>query len=222
VLSFRGGWFTTIELLLLAACLSVLAGVAAISGQRRGKTRTDVVVSGVFLIWFLLVWELSRMGLFEGGRGDARGTLTLAVISPLLGALLAGHLVGSRWLALIAEGRNLGSAHLYRISSVVALAGWIGEALPPWVAAPVGLGDPAVALLGAALGRRKASLPGWWHACGIAVAAYTILVTTALGARAAYFLTLYPLVLIPAFLAPVSILLHAWGMASSGRHQPTG
>ncbi len=214
MLSVRGGWFTAIEMLLLVGCLSVLVAISAAVSCRAGKTRSGVSASGVFSIWFLLVWELSRMGFFEGGRGEARAALTLAVLVPLSAALLAGNLIGSSWLSSLAQGRNLGAAHLYRLSSAVVLAAWLSEALPAWIVAPVGLGDPAVALLGAALGRRGSKLPAWWHACGIAIAAFAILAVTAAGTRSAYFFTLYPLVLIPAFLAPVSIMLHAWGIAA--------
>ncbi|GBD32761.1 MAG: hypothetical protein KatS3mg081_2731 [Gemmatimonadales bacterium] len=212
MLSVRGAGFTAMEMLLLAACLFVLVTISAAVARGTGKIRAGIGASGLFAIWFLLVWELSRMGLFEGARGDARTALTLAVVVPLAGALLAGHLIGARWLGSLAPGRNPGAAHLYRLSSVVALAAWISEALPAWVAVPVGLGEPLVAILGAALGWRGSRLPAWWHGCGIAVAAFTILAVTASGSRSAYFFTLYPLVLIPAFLAPISIMLHAWGM----------
>jgi hypothetical protein len=217
VLSVRGATFTAIEMLLLAACLSVPVGIAAALSSRTGKSGTGFATSAVFLLWFLLVWELSRAGLFEGGSGGARWALALAAIVPLLGALLAGNLVGSRRLTALVRGHSLGAAHLYRLSSATALAAWLSEALPAWVALPVGMGDPAIALLGAILGRRKFQLPAWWHGLGIAVAAYAVLAVSAAGSRSAYFFTLYPLVLIPAFLAPVSILLHAWGIAAKPR-----
>ncbi len=213
VLSVRGTWFTGIEMLLLAACLSVLIAISAAVACRVRKTRSGVAASGVLLIWFLVVWELSRIGLFEGGRAGARAALTLTVVLPLMGALVAGNLIGSSRLGSLTQIQNLGAAHLYRLSSVAVLAAWVSEALPPWIAAPVGLGDPAVALVGAALARRGTKLPTWWHACGIAVAAFAIIAVVGAGTTSAYFFTLYPLVLIPAFLAPVSIMLHAWAIA---------
>lgn len=213
MLSVRGTWFTGIEMLLLAACLSVLVAISAAVACRAEKTGRGVVASGVLLIWFLLVWELSRIGLFEGGRADARAALMLTVVLALLGALVAGNLIGSSRLGSLAQLQILGAVHLYRLSSVAVLAAWVSEALPSWIAAPIGLGDPAVALVGAALARRGARLPTWWHACGIAVAAFAILAVVSAGTRSAYFFTLYPLVLIPAFLAPVSIILHAWAIA---------
>lgn len=209
----RGAWFTTVEVLLVGSSLFLLAAIAAAVGARERKTRAGLLASSFFVVWFLLIWELARLGAFEGGRSDARQAQTLAVILPLVAALLPAGAARSAGLQSLTAGMNLGAIHLYRVSSIAALGAWISEALPAWIALPVGLGDPAVALLGVVLGRRPSGPGAWWHAAGISVAAFSILATTTGGARAAFFLTVYPLVLIPMFLAPVAILLHAWGLA---------
>lgn len=215
MVSMRGAWFTAVEVLLVGSSLFLLVAIAAAAGGKERNTRAGFLSSSLFGLWFLLIWELARLGVFEGGRRDARQSQTLAVILPLVAAFLAAGVARSAGLQSLIAGRNLGAVHLYRVSSIAALGAWISEALPLWIAVPIGLGDPAVALLGVLFGRRQSGPGVWWHAAGISVATFSILATTSAGARSAFFLTVYPLVLIPMFLAPVAILLHAWGLALS-------
>lgn len=166
----------------------------------------------VGLGWFLVVWELARAGGLEGTRGSAPG--------PEVGMVAVALAVGWALLRLRPEGRpavaDLVAIQAVRVVAVVALVALAGEALPAWLALPVGVGDSLVGLLAVGISRRlRSGAPGasraaaLWNLSGMALAAFVIAAPIASARSAGYFFSLYPLVLLPTFLAPVSLALHA-------------
>jgi hypothetical protein len=127
------------------------------------------------------------------------------------------------WPVTAPSPASLVSLQAYRVVSIALLIALAGEALPAWIAVPWGAGDLAVALaappLGTALGRGRTGAPRVhlaWSAAGVAVVVFGVSVVLIAGRTAGYFVTLYPLVLIPAFLGPCSLLLHALALVHRG------
>ncbi|MBI3981912.1 MAG: hypothetical protein HY337_03310 [Gemmatimonadetes bacterium] len=207
------GLFTYVEVVILGAALSIVLYVAATAALATGSAGRGAAAAAIALVWFLIVWELARLGVFEGGRPGWRFALGLTAVLPVAGGLTATGL--SRRLAAAAMPGSLVSLQAYRLVSVTLLLALAGEALPAWIALPWGIGDVAVALTAPAVGAAVGRMPGgapraqlMWTAGGVAVVVFGVTVVLLTGRTAGYFLTLYPLVLIPAFLAPCSLLLH--------------
>jgi hypothetical protein len=203
------GVYPAVEAAVIAACLVVILFASASIAKDRGLWPA-MARGGVGLGWFLVVWELARAGAFEGTRGSARGTEIAAVIVSLAVA----------WAVLAARRPRPPAADLVavqagRAAAVVVLVALAGEALPAWLALPIGLGDSLVALaaLSVARGARTAT-PGTtgqvpvWNLAGALLAAFTIVAPIASARSAGYFFSLYPLVLFPTFLAPCALVLH--------------
>jgi hypothetical protein len=215
------GLFVYVEVLVLGAALSVVLYAAAAAARATGSTARGTAIGAIGLAWFLVVWELARLGLFEGGRPGWRAALGLAVVLPVVIAMLARSVVP--WPVTAPSPASLVSLQAYRVVSIALLIALAGEALPAWIAVPWGAGDLAVALaappLGAALGRGRTGAPRVhlaWSAAGVAVVVFGVSVVLIAGRTAGYFLTLYPLVLIPAFLGPCALLLHALALVHRG------
>jgi hypothetical protein len=215
------GVFVYVEVLVLGAALSVVIYAAAAAALATGSAARGTVIGAIGLAWFLVVWELARLGVFEGGRPGWRAALGLAVVLPVVIAMLARDAMP--WPVTAPSPASLVSLQAYRVVSIALLIALAGEALPAWIAVPWGAGDLAVALaappLGTALGRGRTGAPRVhlaWSAAGVAVVVFGVSVVLIAGRTAGYFVTLYPLVLIPAFLGPCSLLLHALALVHRG------
>lgn len=116
------------------------------------------------------------------------------------------------------------SVQLYRALGVIFLILWAGGRLPALFAWPAGAGDVAVGLAApfVAWGYARnasggASTVGWWNVLGLAdlvVAVGTGVLTSPSPLQLFAFgnpselVSIYPLVLVPTFLVPVSVLMH--------------
>jgi hypothetical protein len=209
-----GGLFAYVEVIVLGAALSIVLYVAAAAALATGSAARGATAAATVLLWFLLVWELARLGVFEGGRPGWRWALGLAAGLPVVLSLAASS--ARRRIAAAAKPGSLVSLQAYRLVSITLLIALAGEALPAWIAVPWGIGDITVAVTAPAVGAALARAPGGmarveraWTVSGVAVVVFGVTAVLLVGKTAGYFLTLYPLVLIPAFLAPCSLLLHA-------------
>ncbi len=204
-----GNLYPYVEAAVMAACLAVILFAVATIAQRRGIWRA-LSWAALGLGWFLLVWELARAGAFEGTRGSGRLTELAVMAVPLLAGI-----------ALLGSGRFAGlspadavAVQTSRIVAVVVLVAWAGEALPAWLALPIGAGDIMVGLAAPSVARRVwAGGPGHlaaraWNAIGALIALYTMAAPVLSAHTTGYFFSLYPLVLFPTFLAPCALVLH--------------
>jgi hypothetical protein len=210
------GLFAYVEGLVLGACLLTIAYVAAAGALRTRHISSGVVTAGISLVWFLLIFQMARLGMFEGGSAGARRAQAGVMIVPLLIGLIVAWRLGRAAITATLPVPGLVGIQTYRLASITLLIAVAKEALPPWLGLPIALGDLAVGLSAPLLARALKENPrGYaiitrsWNWLGMVTAALAMLATTATGNDAGYFLTLYPLVLIPTYLAPVSILLHA-------------
>lgn len=224
------GLFTYVEAGVLAGALMIVLYVTAASAITGGRARSGLVAGTLALGWFIILWEMARLGVFEGGRPGWRAAVALASVLPVaIGAQRAGWL-GRHLVTGGAPPAALVSVQLCRLVSAALLVALAGEALPIWVAVPVGAGDiaiaasaPAVAHLVAHEDRRAPTVVAAWTAVGTAVAAYLLSAVLLTGRAGTYFLTLYPLVLIPVFIAPAMVVLQIVAMrvvSSTALHHP--
>ncbi|HXV87266.1 MAG TPA: hypothetical protein VD793_11225 [Gemmatimonadales bacterium] len=223
------GLFTYIETGVLAGALALVLYLTAARAVTAGTARAGIALGGVALGWFVILWELARLGAFEGGSGGWRVLVALTALAPaVIGA------VRPQWLAvrLVSPGGGatveaLILAQVCRVVSGALLIALAGEALPAWAAVPPAAADLLVAGSAPALGRlvRRGDprASGWvmaWSAGGIAAAAYLVSVVLLMGRTATYFLTLYPLVLIPVFVTPVVVALQCAAVAAVRQRTP--
>jgi hypothetical protein len=145
---------------------------------------------------------------------------------------MVGGMVGAGGLArrVVSTGAPLTSLIMMQICRLVSAALLIalaGEALPAWAAVPAAAGDLALAASTGAVARlvtrgdpRTPGVVLVWAAAGTAVTAYLVSVVLIAGRAATYFLTLYPLVLIPVFVAPAMTVLQVVALRAVEPREP--
>lgn len=189
--------------------------------------RTPALVLTALVLWFLVALGLSLSGaLIQTDRSRPPTLLGLAVAGPIVAFLLwyAGSAALRRFLLSLDLGWLVG-VQLYRVIGPVAfLTLYYQGRLPGSFALPAGLGDAAVGIsapfVAMAVASRAATsrrLVVLWCAFGIAdlVAAVTLGILnseTSLGLLAGEVtttsLSALPLSVIPAYLVPLSVMLH--------------
>jgi hypothetical protein len=214
----------------VALALVVLAGVAY-AARRLQRPAVLWIGAGGVIAWFALAFTLARGGFFET---DASTTLPPA-IAP---AIVIPTLLGCALLALAPARRVIESVPLhwlvgvqaYRVAGAVFLIAWLQHDVPPEFALPAGIGDvlvgiaaPLVALSlvrgGAAHARTRVLV---W--CALGILDLVVAITCGFLTAPSVFqqlalndpnaaITSYPLVLIPIFAVPVSIVLHVYVIA---------
>jgi hypothetical protein len=211
-----------------AARLAILAAIlygawlALTRAQFSGRARLTawLAIAVPLLVWQSVVWWLALAG---------APLLPLAIVlPPLIGLpiLLKSNTIGQMldatppsWLVGL-QG--------YRVFGSVFLTGWLAGNLPAISAVPAGAGDTLVGLLAlpvalllASQARGARGVAVAWNVLGILdfVDAVTLGALTTAGALP------YPLVLIPAFGVPLSLMLHAVSLRQLrrlGRRDATG
>jgi hypothetical protein len=187
----------------------------------RISRRGWLLVAVTLVAWQALVWWLAQRGTFAPTSPLARA-LPVAFLLPLLIGLPL--LLRSRSIGAVLDATPAGwliGLQVYRVFGSVFLVGWANGAFPSAFALPAGFGDVLTGLLAlpvAALVQAEAR--GWrtaaiaWNVFGILdlVNALTLGSLTSVGVIPVDHPTtigLYPVVLIPAFAVPLSLLLHA-------------
>ncbi|MGO9545154.1 MAG: hypothetical protein ACLPPF_10210 [Rhodomicrobium sp.] len=207
-----------------------VAGGLWLALGRTAMRRTERIAAwasiGVpLLLWFAAAWVLGKSGALE-----SQPSVLLAPIAP---AIALPIIVG---IVLLARSSNVAATldaipaswlvgvQFYRALGFVFLALFARGMLPGEFALPAGIGDVLVGIAalalafwlpsGSALSRKAAYA---WNALGIAdlVIAITTGFLTAPGPlqqlaldRPNTLITAYPLVMVPAFAVPLSIILH--------------
>lgn len=196
---------------------------AGVSRASRGLAWAAVAI--VLAAWIATVWTLAANGVFQRGIGNFP-TLPIAIIVPVVVGLVVltrSRAVGSLLDATPASW--LVGVQVYRVLGGVFVVYWIRGTLPAAFALPAGIGDVLTGLLalpaavwvatGSAAGRRIGIR---WNVLGLIdfAVAITMGMLTAPGptqllAREHPNLQIatFPTAMIPAFMVPFSILLHA-------------
>jgi hypothetical protein len=211
-----------------AVRLVILAVV--LFGLWRGLARTDLPsqarfarwlpIAVVLVAWQSLVWVLAIRGVFQSGS-PAAFLLPVAIFLPLLIGLPL--LLRSAWLGRVLDAVSpawLIGLQVYRVFGSIFVLGWFVGLLPAVFALPAGLGDTLVGILAlpvAGMVTRSRLAGVAWNLLGILDLADAVLlgILTSAGPLQlivpdrANLVGGYPLVLVPAFAVPLSVLLHS-------------
>jgi hypothetical protein len=210
-------------LILGGIALGLWLGLGRTSLDRRQRTTTWLAVILPLLAWYLVIWQFARSGGFQTRLADGSPPLVpMAIFLPLLVALPL--LIRSKRMAAVLDAVSpawLVGFQVYRVLGYVFLVRWSAGELPGTFALPAGIGDVLVGVLAlpvafylqsGATGGRAAAYA--WNALGI----LDLLVAVTLGALTAtgrlpvdvpnVAASSFPLVMIPAFAVPLSLILH--------------
>jgi hypothetical protein len=192
------------------------------------------LVVGLIVVWFILALSASALHFFENDSNRVGVAVAIAAGAPLL--------LFSLWIALSEKFRKftlsldpaiLTSAHSSRILGFTFVLLQAHRLLPAIFALPAGYGDMAIGAT-AAFAAWKLANPGHrtsfilWQVLGIA----DLVIAVTLGTTASLLsphdvstaaMTVLPLSLVPTFLVPLYLILHAisivqartWKMASA-------
>jgi len=193
--------------------------------DRRARTLTWLAVVLPLLAWYFAVWQFARTGGFAQrfALGGVRLTpVPFAIVLPLLIALPL--LLRSARMAAVLDAVSpawLVGFQAYRVLGYVFLVRWAAGELPGVFALPAGIGDVLVGALAlpAALYLASGARGGWaaavaWNLLGILdlVTAITLGALTSTGRLPVEVANVasssFPLVMIPAFAVPLSLILH--------------
>jgi len=238
VFAFMGaGWARAVILLLVAGGLWVGLRRARLDRRERLVTWFGVVVP--LLAWLFVVIELAQGGIFRPGAVPAPA-IPLAVILPVILAL-----------PLLVRSRNVAAAidavppswliglQVYRVLGAVFLVRWAAGQLPGEFALPAGIGDVLVGLLALPVAfyvhsspRGSQAIAYGWNVLGILDLALALTMGILTSPDRTQMLALdqpnvgvgtYPLVMIPTFAVPLSLILHGlslWQLHRRGRSKP--
>ena len=215
--------FITVSALFVVLVLAGLAWSAPTSPGAAGvspRTTAGLLILGLFA-WLAVAIGLGLGGFYVASR-NAVPTIEFGILVPLVVAVSA-YLIspGIRQLVRSVPQKWLIAVQLYRIGGAVFLALWGAGLLPGIFAWPAAAGDILVGLLALLVGLTHARLSRrivlWWNMlglCDLALALTLGFITTPSRFQLLVLdapnilVTQYPLVLIPTFVVPLSILLH--------------
>ena len=200
-----------------------VVGQAELTNAGRAKTRWTLAI--VLLAWFSVAYSLGVRGVLQATPETLNLAIAFAIILPIVIALPL--LIGSSVIAKVIDATPLSwlvGVQVYRVFGGIFLVLWSSHLLPGQFALPAGTGDVLTGVLAIPLARLVASraseargLAYAWNVFGILdlVVAVTMGFLTSPGRlqllahdEPNYLITAYPLVLIPAFFVPLSIILH--------------
>jgi hypothetical protein len=210
--------------------------LAVLTGLWLGLSRTEFSASkriiiwlGVavpFTLWLAVVWNLAVNGVFQPVPGVASlPKLPIAIFAPVIIGLFV--LLRSKSIAALLDATPaswLVALQVYRIFGGIFLVNWVNGTVAGAFAWPAGIGDMltgimalpvALRLASGAENGRSAAIA--WNIFGLFDFAVAITMGTLsapgplqiFGLDIPASLVAYPIVLIPAFAVPSSILLHA-------------
>jgi hypothetical protein len=211
--------------------------IVILTGLWLGLSRTEfsaskrtiiwLSVAVPFTLWLAVVWDLAANGAFQPIPGVARlPRLPIAIFAPVIVGLFV--VLRSKSIAAFLDATPaswLVAVQAYRIFGGIFLVNWANGTAPGVFAWPAGIGDMLtgitalpVALLLASGAERGRSAAMAWNIFGLLDFAVAIAmgILSSPGPLQIFGLDIpaslagtYPIVLIPAFAVPSSILLHA-------------
>jgi hypothetical protein len=211
---------------LLAAILMVTwFGAARMVSHRLERLTVAGFLSAALLAWFALAVYLGRENIYWAGDNPTVPTILFGVVAPIAIGLVL--LKRSARIAQLLDALPLSwlvGVQFYRVLGGVFLVLWSDGRVPWQFALPAGIGDVATGILAIAvavmLARKSRRAPGAayaWCLFGIADLAVALGMGALTSPGRINFLAsdapntlilAYPLVMIPTFAVPVSVILH--------------
>jgi hypothetical protein len=229
------GLITIIEVVAIAVATCVVLYLGAIHAHlsRRQAVRLAVGAAVVFGGWYTISAVIAAHGGYHTRLGRGVPWLPVAFLG-FLGVLLVLARIPAARRALAAPGMTgrLLAPHWFRVGGLVFVTAMVLGRLPALFALPAGLGDIAVGIGAAVLGRRLALGEGrrgivWLHISGMT----DLLVALTLGGLTAYHLvnvtppgdliSEFPLALIPTAAVPLLFALHITSLRTPLETLPT-
>lgn len=229
------GWARAVILAALLAGLWI--GLLRAGLDRQERLFTWLSVAAPMLLWLFVVLELAQGGVFLPGAVGLIPALPIAVLLPVLISLPLLLRSGNVAAALDAVPPSwLIGLQVYRIVGGTFLVRWAAGLLPGEFALPAGTGDFLVGALALPVAfyvhsrAHGSHVAGYaWNALGILdlCVALTMGVLTMPGPiqllaldRPNIGVGTYPLVMIPAFAVPLSLILHGLSLWQLRRRLP--
>jgi hypothetical protein len=217
----------------IVAIVTGLWRTVAASGPERARAGLMSAAAVPIIAWFALAVILAGLGAYRGAP-DRIPTIQYGVVIPIvLGVWLFLRSKAVQGLVDAVPQSWLVSIQLYRALGVIFVILYASGQLPALFAWPAGLGDIAVGLSAPVVSRMYARDPARygrlvraWNIAGIidlVVAVGTGFMTSPSPIqlfgldRPNELITAFPLVLIPVYLVPLSILLHLASLAKLRR-----
>jgi hypothetical protein len=223
----------------LVSTITVIANVglgvlliAGIAYAARAQRRRAVLWAGAggVVAWLVLAFALAKQGAFETTAQTTFPTIAPAIVLPTaLGCALLAFAPARRAIARLPLHWLVG-VQFYRVVGGVFLIAYLQDDIPAEFALPAGIGDVlvglaaplvAVALARGGVQRAWPAVTAW---CALGIADLVVAVTCGFLTAPSAFqqlalsnpntaITSYPLVLIPVFAVPASIVLHVFVLA---------
>ena len=190
--------------------------------SREERNRVFWSVTIVLIGWFAVALVTAILGAYH-----ATSLKTPTIQYALLIPIVLGPILFRRWGALrrlieIAPNEWLVGVQLYRVLGGIFLVLYATGYIPGFFALPAGIGDVIVGLVApfvatAYARRANHAIARWWNFAGLTdlvVAITTGFLSSPSRLQLVAFdrpnvlITMFPLVMIPAFLVPLSVLLH--------------
>lgn len=199
------------------------------------RARTFLAFSAILLGWLAVTVMLGALGVYHVDSIEIP-TIQYGILLPIIvGALLIWRSETAKSLIAAVPQPWLVGVQLYRALGVIFLILYATDRLPALFAWPAGLGDIAVGLLAPIVGvayarapRKSENLVAGWNIFGI----LDLVIAVGTGFATAPSLlqpievqptsdlmTVLPMVLIPVYLVPLSILLHLASLAKLHREE---
>jgi hypothetical protein len=197
------------------------------------RRQTFLVSVAILLGWLAAAVTLAAMGVYHIGASDLP-TIQYGILLPILiGALMIWRSETTKRIIAAVPQQWLVSVQLYRALGVIFLILYATGNLPGQFAWPAGLGDIAIGLSAPFVGlayaqapRKAAGLVVAWNVLGILdliVAVGTAFMTApsrfiSLEVQpTSELMTVLPMVMIPVYLVPLSIVLHLASLTKLSR-----
>lgn len=225
-LSTLGGTFASLVL----AWLVFHRGLLRLELTKKKRAAATFVIGTIMLAWFFLALFLARQGFFEAvpSATPQFPNIVFTFLPLVLGLLLLSFSKSFRRLVDALPLHWLIGIQLYRALGIFFLISWAQGLLPGEFAIPAGVGDvlvgiaaPVVAYFYFTKKQLARKLAVLWNVVGI----IDLIVAVALGFLTSpgpfhllafdapnLLITAYPLVMVPAFGVPLSILLHIFAL----------
>jgi hypothetical protein len=209
----------------VAAAVALVFGSVTIGLWRAASGASRSRVLAALAGWLALGVLLGALGAFATSYQRPVPVIAVGIVLPIVvGVLLLRRSTGLTRLLDSIPASSLIGVQLYRVVGVVFIVGWAAGRIPAIFALPAGIGDIAVGLaapfVAARVGNgsaRSRRLAVWWNIGGIA----DLVLAVSLGAATSPtpvwptllghpnpLISRLPLVLIPVFAVPLSVLLH--------------
>lgn len=221
------------------AVLYLLHRSLVIAGWRHSERHRVLTTTALGLVgWLAAVVILAGSGAFHAEKNEVP-TIQYAVLLPILaGAVLLWRSETVRRIVEAVPQRWLVGIQLYRALGLIFIVLYASGRLPGLFAWPAGLGDIAIGLSAPVVGHAYAGSPAsaasllrGWNLFGIAdlivavgsgFATSPSLLVPGVADPNSAMMTVLPMVLIPAFLVPLSIVLHLASLEKLRREQDQG